>query len=166
MIGYIFGFITLFICCGIGKGSVFKLIPSIFQNRSRALNVTAAERRHWERVMSGALIGFAGTLGGLGAMGVNLVLRQSYVSAGTETPAFWVFLLCYIGATTLTWWRYVRPHGGSGPAPTLRQQTAGSQSEGCCLTREGASTCSRWETSGRRRRSRGRIQQHASMSVN
>lgn len=125
MIGYIFGFITLFICCGIGKGSVFKLIPSIFQNRSRALNVTAAERRHWERVMSGALIGFAGTLGGLGAMGVNLVLRQSYVSAGTETPAFWVFLLCYIGATTLTWWRYVRPHGGSGPAPTLRQQTAG-----------------------------------------
>lgn len=72
--------------------------------------------------MSGALIGFAGTLGGLGAMGVNLVLRQSYVSAGTETPAFWVFLLCYIGATTLTWWRYVRPRG---PAPALRQQTTG-----------------------------------------
>lgn len=61
--------------------------------------------------MSGALIGFAGALGALGAMGVNLALRQSYLSTGTETPAFWAFLLCYIGASILTWVRYVRPQG-------------------------------------------------------
>ncbi len=111
MIGYTVGFIALFIFCGMGKGSVFKLIPSVFEARSRALNVSDAERRHWERVMSGALIGFAGALGALGAMGVNLALRQSYLSTGTETPAFWAFLLCYIGASILTWVRYVRPQG-------------------------------------------------------
>ncbi|ORB83513.1 MFS transporter [Mycobacterium kansasii] len=127
MIGYIFGFIALFICCGMGKGSVFKLIPSIFESRSRTMDLTAAGRHDWERVMSGALIGFAGTLGALGAMGVNLVLRQSYVSAGTETPAFWVFLFCYICATTLTWWRYVRPNGSSRPISKAPRRTSGSR---------------------------------------
>ncbi|CAM4421205.1 Nitrite facilitator 1 [Mycobacterium basiliense] len=113
MMGYIVGFTALFVFCGAGKGSVFKLIPTVFRERSRWLDVDEAQRRHWERVMSGALIGFAGSLGGLGAMGINLVLRQSYVSAGTETPAFWIFLLCYIGGATLTWVRYVRPQGAA-----------------------------------------------------
>ena len=111
MTGYIVGFIALFVFCGMGKGSVFKLIPSVFQERSHALNVSEAERRHWERVMSGALIGFAGAFGALGAMGINLALRQSYLSTGTETPAFWIFLVCYIGAAILTWVRYVRTQG-------------------------------------------------------
>ncbi len=106
-VGYIAGFIALFIFCGMGKGSVFKLIPSIFRERSQALNCTEAERRHWERVMSGALIGFAGAFGALGAMGINLALRQSYLSTGTETPAFWLFLMCYIGAAVLARVRYV-----------------------------------------------------------
>ncbi len=124
MIGYIVGFTALFIFCGAGKGSVFKLIPSVFQARSRALNVSDAERRDWERVMSGALIGFAGALGALGAMGLNLVLRQSYLSTGTETPAFWIFLACYVGAATLTWVRYVRPRGIPLPTPRPLQPTA------------------------------------------
>jgi MFS transporter, NNP family, nitrate/nitrite transporter len=125
LIGYIVGFTALFIFCGLGKGSVFKLIPSIFQERSRSLNITAAERRHWERVMSGALIGFAGAFGALGAMGINLVLRQSYLSSGTETPAFWIFLLCYVGAATLTWGRYVRHQGTRAAIPGSRQTSAG-----------------------------------------
>jgi MFS transporter, NNP family, nitrate/nitrite transporter len=124
MIGYTVGFIVLFIFCGMGKGSVFKLIPSIFQARSRVLNVSDAERHHWERVMSGALIGFAGTLGALGAMGINLALRQSYLSAGTETPAFWCFLLIYVGASILTWVRYVRPQDQRLDTPVSQEPPA------------------------------------------
>ena len=75
--------------------------------------------------MSGALIGFAGAFGALGAMGINLVLRQSYLSSGTETPAFWIFLLCYVGAATLTWGRYVRRRGTRVPIPGSRQTSAG-----------------------------------------
>lgn len=111
MVGYVVGFMALFIFCGMGKGSVFKLIPSIFEERGRALNVSDAERRRWERAMSGALIGFAGTLGALGAMGINLALRQSYLSTGTQTPALWIFLVCYVGAAILTWARYARAEG-------------------------------------------------------
>jgi MFS transporter, NNP family, nitrate/nitrite transporter len=123
MIGYVVGFLALFLFCGMGKGSVFKLIPSIFEKRSRELNVGAAERRHWERGMSGALIGFAGTLGGFGAMGINLALRQSYLSTGTQTPALWIFVVCYVGAAALTWARYVR--GEAVPIRTLAAPNCG-----------------------------------------
>jgi len=109
-VGYIVGFIALFVFCGAAKGSVFKLIPSVFEARSRMLNGTVAERRRWERVMSGSVIGFAGALGGLGAMATDLALRQSYLMTGTETPAFLAFLASYIGAAVLTWARYLRPH--------------------------------------------------------
>lgn len=58
---------------------------------------------------AGALIGFAGSFGALGGVVINLALRQSYNSTGTETPAFWVFLICYVGAAIVSWMRYVRP---------------------------------------------------------
>ena len=109
MVGYIVGFIALFIFSGAGKGSVYKLIPSVFDARSRELNLGETERRHWARVRSGTLIGFAGAFGALGGVGINLALRQSYDSAGTETPAFWIFLVCYVGAAILAWARYARP---------------------------------------------------------
>ncbi|BBX40643.1 MFS transporter [Mycobacterium simiae] len=108
-IGYIIGFVTLFVCCGAAKGSVYKLIPSVFEARSRALNIGDAERRDWSRVRSSALIGVAGAFGALGGVGIDLALRQSYDAAGTETPAFWAFLVCYAFAAVSVWVGYVRP---------------------------------------------------------
>jgi NNP family nitrate/nitrite transporter-like MFS transporter len=107
---YIIAFIALFVFCGAGRGSVYKLIPSVLQARSRTLEISDAERRNWSDAMTGALIALAGTIGALGAMGTNLALRQSYASTGTETPAFVAFLVCYLGATIVTWARYLRPH--------------------------------------------------------
>ncbi|ORV19535.1 MFS transporter [Mycobacterium celatum] len=109
LVGYVVGFIALFILSGIGNGSVFKMIPSIFEARSRTLNGSEAERRHWARDMSGALIGFAGAVGAFGGVAINLALRQSYASTGEETAAFWVFLAFYVAASVLTWAMYVRP---------------------------------------------------------
>jgi NNP family nitrate/nitrite transporter-like MFS transporter len=54
---------------------VFKLIPSVFEARSRSLDADESERRHWARTHSGALIGFAATVGALGGVGINLTLR-------------------------------------------------------------------------------------------
>ncbi len=109
--GYAVGFIALFIFCGAGKGAVYKLIPTVFDERSRALDLSNDDRHHWARVRSGALIGFAGAFGALGGVGINLALRQSYVTTDTETPAFWIFLVCYVGVAILAWIRYVRPRG-------------------------------------------------------
>lgn len=105
---YITGFMVLFILAGMGNGSVLKMIPSIFEARSRSLDASEAERRHWARSHSGALIGFATAVGALGGVAINLTLRQSYAGSGTETPAFWAFLATYCAVAGLTWVRYVR----------------------------------------------------------
>jgi NNP family nitrate/nitrite transporter-like MFS transporter len=108
MIGYVVGFIALFILSGIGNGSVYKMIPTIFEARSRSLQVSETERRQWSRSMAGALIGLTGAIGALGGVGVNLALRQSYLTNGTATAAFWAFMLFYVAASVLTWAIYVR----------------------------------------------------------
>jgi NNP family nitrate/nitrite transporter-like MFS transporter len=108
MVGYVIGFVALFVLSGIGNGSVYKMIPSIFEARSLSLQVDESERRQWSRSMSGALIGLAGAIGALGGVGVNLALRQSYLHSGTATAAFWAFVLFYVAASALTWAIYVR----------------------------------------------------------
>jgi MFS transporter, NNP family, nitrate/nitrite transporter len=106
--GYVVGFIVLFLLSGIGNGSVYKMIPSIFEARSRSLEVSEGERVVWSRAMSGALIGFAGAVGALGGVGINLALRQSYLSSHSATTAFWIFLAFYVVACAVTWAMYVR----------------------------------------------------------
>ena len=70
MVGYVLGFVALFILSGIGNGSVYKMIPSIFEARSRSTGpARSATGGHWSRAMSGALIGFAGAIGALGGVG-------------------------------------------------------------------------------------------------
>ncbi|MEB3050959.1 nitrate/nitrite transporter [Mycolicibacter sp. MYC123] len=118
MVGYVIGFVALFIVSGIGNGSVYKMIPSVFEVRSHTLGLGEADRRSWSRSMSGALIGFAGAIGACGGVAINLALRQSYLANGSATAAFWVFLIGYVAAATLTWVRYVR-------RPLLVPQPAG-----------------------------------------
>ncbi|WP_025736501.1 nitrate/nitrite transporter [Mycobacterium genavense] len=108
VVGYVIGFIVLFVLSGMGNGSVFKLIPSVFEARSRSLDGSEAQRRQWSRAKSGSLIGVCSAVGALGGVGINLALRESYLRSGTETAAYWVFLISYIAAAFLTWTRYLR----------------------------------------------------------
>ena len=117
MAGYVSGFVVLFVLSGMGSGAIFKMIPSIFHARSRALDLGEAERRHWARAMSGALLGFAGAVGAFGGVAINLGLRQSYASTGEATSALWLFLAYYLMAAVLTWQVYVRrPAAGRATA--------------------------------------------------
>ncbi|WP_198938726.1 NarK/NasA family nitrate transporter [Mycobacterium sp. NS-7484] len=108
MVGYVIGFIALFLLSGLGNGSVYKMIPSIFEARSHSLDLSEEDRQRWSLSMSGALIGFAGAIGALGGVGINLALRQSYLSSGSATTAFVIFLTFYLLASAVTWLRYVR----------------------------------------------------------
>ena len=59
--------------------------------------------------MSGALIGFAGAVGALGGVFINVALRLSYVgSAKSATNAFWVFLAFYVVCAVVTWFVFLR----------------------------------------------------------
>ncbi|MDT5219423.1 MAG: transporter, family, nitrate/nitrite transporter [Mycobacterium sp.] len=117
LVGYIVGFLVLFILAGMGNGSVFKLIPSIFEARSRSLGASEAQRRQWSRAMAGSLIGFCAAVGALGGVGINLALRESYLRSGTETSAYWLFLASYVVAAWLTWVMYVRRPVTAGAIP-------------------------------------------------
>lgn len=114
IIPYAIGFILLFILAGAGNGSIYKMIPSVFEARSRSLDCSAEDRKRWSKNVGGAMVGFADSVGAFGGFLIDIVLRQSYLSAHTETPALWIFLVCYIGFAILTWAIYVR-HPVSAP---------------------------------------------------
>ena len=107
--GLIGGFVLLFVLSGIGNGSVYTMIPALFEAKATAIPGPAVERTAWSRSMSGALIGIAGAIGALGGVLINLGLRTSYQGAShSATAAFVVFTLFYVGAALLTKVRYRR----------------------------------------------------------
>jgi NNP family nitrate/nitrite transporter-like MFS transporter len=120
MVAFIGGFIALFILSGMGNGSTYKMIPSIFEAKSKSLDhLSAPERSAWSLRMSGALIGIAGAIGALGGVGVNIALRASYLSpAKSATMAFWVFLGFYVLCAVITWVAYVRTPKKAGVVST------------------------------------------------
>lgn len=110
MLTYVLAFIALFILSGIGNGSTYKMIPSIFEAKSKSQDgLSSVEQAAWSRNMAGALIGFAGAIGALGGVFINLVLRASYVGqAKSATNAFWVFLGFYVVCAIVTWAVFLR----------------------------------------------------------
>ena len=110
MTSYAVGFIVLFVLSGIGNGSTYKMIPSIFEAKAQDKEGwTADEKAAWSRRMSGALIGFAGAVGALGGVFINVALRMSYNGAAkSATSAFWVFLAFYVVCAIVTWFVFLR----------------------------------------------------------
>ena len=110
MTAYVVGFILLFILSGLGNGSTYKMIPSIFEAKAQGRDEWSRdEKAAWSRSMSGALIGFAGAVGALGGVFINVVLRASYVGeAKSATNAFWVFMGFYVICAIVTWAVFLR----------------------------------------------------------
>ncbi|MDI3314060.1 MAG: nitrate/nitrite transporter [Mycobacterium sp.] len=126
--GYIVSFIILFVLSGIGNASVYKMIPTVFEECRRELGAGGAEERDWSRALSGVVMGLVAAFGALGGFAINLALRQSYLGTGSGTVAFWIFMVCYVAAALLTWTVYVRrpfPRLGS-QEPPMRPQLAES----------------------------------------
>ena len=90
-----------FITIGYGDRTGYDRTPQPVRDAAHAQDAKLAAE--------GALIGIAGAIGALGGVGINLVLRASYLSAAhSATLAFWVFLGCYVLCATITWFAYVR----------------------------------------------------------
>ena len=106
------GFIVLFVLSGIGNGSTYKMIPSIFAGRAR-MAIDAGEPREpalmRARRLSGAVIGIAGAIGAMGGLFINVAFRQSFLTAQSGIPAFWSFLIFYGVCVAVTYLIYLRP---------------------------------------------------------
>jgi NNP family nitrate/nitrite transporter-like MFS transporter len=108
---FLCGFIVLFVLTGLGNGSVYKMIPAIFRAKSDlavAAGDDADEAERRARRSSRALIGIAGAVGALGGVGVNLALRQSFLSRGAGDAAYAVFIGFFILCLGVTWVVYLR----------------------------------------------------------
>ncbi|MFI6868790.1 nitrate/nitrite transporter [Nocardia sp. NPDC050406] len=138
LVAMILGFVALFVISGTANGAVTKIIPSVFEAKSRSLEGNSATRAQWAQNTSGALIGFVGAIGALGGVGINLVLRSSYSATNSATTAFWVFLAFYVVCAAVCWTVFLR-------RPSLRTlDTADSdvvaEAEAFVLEAESAST--------------------------
>jgi len=109
---FVAGFVVLFVLSGIGNGSVYKMIPSIFQAKA-ALRIAEGadmdEAARDARRRSRALIGIGGCTGAFGGVLVNLTFRQSFLSTGTGDRAYLGFMLFYVLCMAVTWAVYLRP---------------------------------------------------------
>ena len=122
---YTVGFVLLFILSGLGNGSTYKMIPSIFQGKAKvaisqgqAREVALARARR----RSGAVIGIAGAVGALGGLFINLAFRQSFLATKSGDAAFFGFLAFYGLCVAVTYVVYLRPVPAT--APSARQAYA------------------------------------------
>ncbi|WP_043183225.1 nitrate/nitrite transporter [Streptomyces sp. NRRL F-5123] len=102
------GFIALFVLSGLGNGSVYKMIPGIFQKKAEASGLAGEAAAAHARRLSGASMGLIGAVGALGGVGINLAFRESFLNTADGTPAFVTFLGYYAVCFAVTWAVYLR----------------------------------------------------------
>jgi MFS transporter, NNP family, nitrate/nitrite transporter len=121
--GFLAMFLVLFVTTGIGNGSTFRMIPSIFREqklreakgagdaaRAAALKVAGIE--------SAAVIGFTSAIGACGGYLIPRGFGASIAATGGPYLALEVFLLFYTTCGALTWWYYLRRSFLAQRAPT------------------------------------------------
>jgi MFS transporter, NNP family, nitrate/nitrite transporter len=111
--GFLAMFLVLFVTTGIGNGSTYRMIPSIFREQK-----LAAVRAHGEAaraaalkaagIESGAALGFIGAIGACGGYLIPRGFGASIAATGGPHLALEIFLGFYVVCLALTWWFYLR----------------------------------------------------------
>ena len=101
--GFLLSFLLLFVATGVGNGSVYRMIPAVFQVGAADADDAARRRK--------AAAGCIGIAGAVGAFGGFLIPRGFAVSndlAGGLEPALWAFIGMYAVMAVVTWALYLR----------------------------------------------------------
>jgi NNP family nitrate/nitrite transporter-like MFS transporter len=139
-------YMVIFLLAGMGNGSTYKMIPSIFA----VLGRREAEEKGLEpkalavefKRRAAAVIGIAGAIGAFGGFLIQVVLRQASLgvsdlvkvaktpaekvavaaaNADWSVPALWVFLGSYVVFATVTWVFYLRKGSSRAGATSMAQ---------------------------------------------
>jgi NNP family nitrate/nitrite transporter-like MFS transporter len=111
--GFLAMFLILFVTTGIGNGSTYRMIPSIFREENlrkargtgeagRALALKAAS------IESGAALGFIGAVGACGGYLIPSGFGKSIAVTGGPQLALVIYLGFYAICLAFTWWYYLR----------------------------------------------------------
>jgi MFS transporter, NNP family, nitrate/nitrite transporter len=110
--GFVAGFGVLFAASGLGNGSTFRMISSIFPaERLRAAGPEPEARVQALRdgnLEAAAVLGFASAVGAYGAFFIPKSYGSAIALTGSSAPALWVFIAFYLSCMALTWWQYGR----------------------------------------------------------
>jgi NNP family nitrate/nitrite transporter-like MFS transporter len=122
--GFLAMFLMLFVATGVGNGSTYRMIPSIFREDRLQQAKGSGEAARILAIKAGVLESAAalGFIGAIGACGGYLIPRgfgASIASAGGPRLALEVFFLFYISCIALTWWYYMRKSFLVRRAPSL-----------------------------------------------
>ena len=126
-------YMVIFLLAGMGNGSTYRMIPSIFAELGRQRADESGADPHATALdfkrQAAAVIGIAGAIGAFGGFLVQMALRQSslgvsaLVKAATtpeakvavaqahadwSVSALWVFLGAYVVLAAVTWFCYLR----------------------------------------------------------
>jgi NNP family nitrate/nitrite transporter-like MFS transporter len=111
--GFLAMFLILFVTTGIGNGSTYRMIPSIFreENLYRAKG-TGEEGRKRALAAAGieaaAALGFIGAIGACGGYLIPRGFGASIAATGGPHVALAIYLAFYASCLALTWWYYLR----------------------------------------------------------
>jgi NNP family nitrate/nitrite transporter-like MFS transporter len=111
--GFLAMFLVLFVTTGVGNGSTYRMIPSIFREEklrsvkgageaARALALKAAS------IEGAAALGFIGAIGACGGYLIPRGFGASIAMTGGPHLALAAFLTFYVTCIALTWWYYLR----------------------------------------------------------
>jgi len=124
--GFLAMFLIVFIATGVGNGSTYRMIPSIFREEKlraakgsgdtgKALALKAAG------IESGEALGFIGAIGACGGYLIPRGFGASIGATGGPYLALEIYLAFYATCLALTWWYYLRPASFASGAPSLAQ---------------------------------------------
>src|SRR3954467_8958180 len=124
--GFVGMFLILFVTTGIGNGSTYRMIPSIFreENLRKARGAGEAGRAlamQTASIQSGAALGFIGAIGACGGYLIPSGFGKSIALTGGPQLALFIYLTFYASCLALTWWFYLRKSQVQAGAPSLAE---------------------------------------------
>jgi NNP family nitrate/nitrite transporter-like MFS transporter len=110
---FLSAFLVLFIASGVGNGSTFRMIPTIFRGLQLEIaraagNVSESEALIKARRETAAVIGLASAIGALGGYFIPRQFGASIKTTGGPGLAITYFVLFYLACLAVTWWCYLR----------------------------------------------------------
>jgi NNP family nitrate/nitrite transporter-like MFS transporter len=125
-VGFLVMFLILFVTTGVGNGSAYRMIPSIFREENlhkvrgkgdaaRAMALKTAS------IESGAALGFIGAMGACGGYLIPSGFGKSIAMTGGPQLALVIYLSFYAICLATTWWFYLRKGPETAGAPSLAE---------------------------------------------
>ena len=113
-IGFVVMFLILFLAAGIGNGSTFRMIPTIFRSlRERQVSdpndtVALEQARRTGATEAAAAIGLSAAVAAFGGFFIPMAYGTSIELSGSPQGALLFFSVFYLSCVGVTWWWYWR----------------------------------------------------------